>query len=68
MHIILGMVTGRPKGAPDIACTDIRPRHVGFPSTDPLPYSVDLSDFPLDHYFTNETYTSKYHVLISSIL
>jgi len=62
---ILGyiLVSGRPEGAPPSACedgTNIVPGHGGSPSTTPLPYSVDLSDFPLDHYFRGETYTSKH--------
>ncbi|XP_065918054.1 uncharacterized protein [Dysidea avara] len=58
---ILGyvLVSGRPEGAPTAACSNIVPRHPGSPSTDPLPYSVDLSDFPLDHYYRGETYTIR---------
>ena len=65
---ILGyvLVSGRPEGAPAAACSNIVPQHSGSPSTDPLPYSVDLSDFPLDHYFRGETYTSKYHIVTAS--
>lgn len=64
---ILGyvLVNGLPAGAPLAACetgTNLVPGHGGSPQTVPLPYTVDLSDFPLDHYFRGETYTSKDHV------
>jgi len=65
---ILGyiLVSGRPNGAPPEACedgTNIVPGHGGSPSTTPLPYSVDLSDFPLGFYFRGETYTSKHYAI-----
>ena len=51
---------GRPEGAPPEACAQIAPMHAGIsPSTDPLPYSVDLSDFTGDEYVPGDTYQSK---------
>ncbi|XP_065899816.1 putative defense protein 3 [Dysidea avara] len=48
---------GRPEGAPPEACAQIAPMHAGIsPSTDPLPYSVDLSDFTGDEYVPGDTY------------
>jgi len=63
---ILGylLVSGLPAGAPQAACedgTNIVPAHGGSPSTTPLPYSVNLNDFPLGYYFRGETYISKHY-------
>ena len=61
--VILSLVTtahGRPEGAPPEACAQIAPMHAGIsPSTDPLPYSVDLSDFTGGEYVPGDTYQSK---------
>ena len=51
---------GRPEGAPPEACAQIAPMHAGIsPSTDPLPFSVDLSDFTGGEYVPGDTYLSK---------
>ena len=53
-------VQGRSLGAPDDACVDIAPEHgSSSPSSDPLPYSVDLSDFTGGEYTPGQTYLSK---------
>ena len=61
MSNILGyvLVNGRPNGAPPEACATIIPGHVpNSPSTDPFPYSVDISS--LDNgYDPGENYNSK---------
>lgn len=61
--LVAATVRGRPEGAPPAACgmtTDIVPNHAGIsPSTDPIPYTVDLSDFTGGQYIPGDTYTSK---------
>jgi len=57
-------VDGWSRGAPIQACgttTDIVPNHSGtLPSTNPLLFSVDLSNFKRNMYTPSQTYTSKY--------
>ena len=57
------LVNGMPNGAPDAACedgTNIVPGHVpNSPSTNPLPYSVDISSIPSSGYIPGQNYTSK---------
>jgi len=52
-----------PTGAPMEACTDITPQHGNnTPSTDPVPFSVDLSDFTVNTlvcYIGGYNYSSK---------
>ena len=53
-----------PEGAPLEACADIVPQHsMHTSSTDPLPFSVNLSDFTVNTlvcYIGGQTYTSKH--------
>ncbi|XP_065906698.1 uncharacterized protein [Dysidea avara] len=56
---IVVVVDGRSSGAPPDACetgTDIVPDHGASPSTDPLPFSVDLSGFKGNLYNAGQTY------------
>ena len=56
------LVSGRPEGAPFAACeggTNIVPGHGGSSSTDPLPYSVNLSGFPSLIYTPGQMHNSK---------
>ena len=53
---------GFSSGAPPGACedgTDLVPGHVVQPSTDPLPYEVDISEFVCQSYIPTKTYKSK---------
>jgi len=55
------MVDGRPEGAPSQACgsgTDVVPAHPGSPSSDPIPYEVDLNGITGMTYTPGQTYTS----------
>ena len=57
------VVHGLSTGAPLEACkggNNIVPFHGAPPSTDPLPYSVDLSNFTGNVYMPGMTYESKY--------
>lgn len=63
--LVVAAVHGRPEGAPPEACAEIAPMHAGIsPSTDPFPYSVDLSDFTGGEYIPGDTYQSKYSPLL----
>ena len=56
------VVDGRSDGAPPDACgtvTDIVPNHFSSLSTDPLPFSVDLSSFKGNLYNAGQTYNSE---------
>ena len=57
------LVNGMPDGAPEGACeggTNLVPNHVpNPPSTDPLPYSVDISSISSSGYIPGQNYTSK---------
>ena len=68
--VILSLVTtahGLPEGAPPEACAQIVPVHAGIsPSTDPLPFSIDLSDFTGGEYVPGDTYQSKNYLNISN--
>ena len=57
--LLVSTAHGLPGGAPLEACAQIAPMHVGIsPSTDPLPFSVDLSDFTGGEYVPGDTYQS----------
>ena len=63
---IVVVVDGRSSGAPPDACetgTDIVPDHGASPSTDPLPFSVDLSGFKGNLYNAGQTYNSEWNTL-----
>ena len=54
---------GRSSGAPSDACgyvTDIVPNHISPPSTNPIPYFVNLREFSSSKYNPNQTYTSEW--------
>ena len=58
---LIVVVDSRPEGAPLSACGDIVPQHSpNSPSTDPLPFAVNLSDFTFDCYIGGQNYTSKH--------
>ena len=65
MSNILGnmQVYGRPDGAPNRACeggTNIVPNHKpNPPSTNPVPYLVNLSSIPTTGYIPGQNYNSK---------
>ena len=55
------VVDSRITGAPPLACGQIVPQHDSFsPSNDPLPCSVNLSDFAIGSYIGRQSYNSKY--------
>ena len=58
---------GRPGGGAFACCTNIAPEHSSLPpSSDPLPYSIDLSGFTDGEYIPGATYQSrKYKSCIS---
>ena len=62
------LVNGRPNGAPSEACengTNIVPAHApNLPSTDPVPYSVDISGIPSNGYVAGKNYTSKCYLIL----
>ena len=63
--LVITTVKGLPSGAPTSACedgTDLVPSHFYSPSTDPLPYEVDISLLAGQTYIPDKTYNSKYHV------
>ena len=56
------VIRGYPTGAPLEACksgTNIVPNHGVLPSTNPLPYSVDLSNFTDNAYIPGKAHKSK---------
>ena len=66
------VVDSRSSGAPIEACAQIAPQHgSNSPSTDPLPFSVDLSDFTFDCYIGGQSYNSKHswvvYILYTSV-
>ena len=65
-------VQGLSGGAPHEACgiaTDIVPNHAGIsPSTDPIPYTVDLSGFIGGQYVPGDIYTSKNIAMLSAAI
>jgi len=57
------IVEGLPNGAPRLACedgTDLVPSHFFPPSSDPLPYVVNISHFVGQTYVPDQQYSSKY--------
>ena len=58
--ITIPIVNGFPDGAPEAACNDLLPQHGGSPSTDPLPFVVNTSEFVNQTYIPNQLYASKY--------
>ena len=58
---LIVVVDSRPEGAPLSACGDIVPQHgSNSPSTDQLPFTVNLSDFTFDCYIGGQNYISKH--------
>ena len=59
LSLSLNAVLGRRLGAPIDACGNITPQHGGASSTDPLPYTVNISNIG-DYYIPGRTYTSEH--------
>lgn len=60
--LVTTAVKGLPNGAPKAACedgTDLVPSHFFPPSTNPLPYEVDISHFTGQTYVPGQSYNSK---------
>ena len=52
-------VNGHSFGAPSGACQDITPQHGLTSSTTPVPYEVDISEFPCQSYIPTKAYKCK---------